>query len=200
MARDVAILVHGFNVWDGGKSTVGKLKGYFYDVGVNCIVINYGWFGIGRTYVKNRRVARRVIEACNVVKMTDPDAKIILVGHSNGCAIIQKACEDYKKDIHVGVYINPALDATTTIAPAMKKLTVWHSPSDKPVWWSKWLPFHPWGEMGRVGYKGVHRPRVRSINKEHNFAVSSCTHSDVFSNEKLRFFGPIIVKNAINKL
>ena len=199
MENTVAILVHGFNVWDGGKSTVGKLKEYFQAEGVRCIVINYGWFGIGRTYVKNKRVAERVIEACNVVKMVDPMTRIILVGHSNGCAIIQKACNQYNKPVFKGVYINPALDAKTTVARSMSMLDVWYSPSDKPVRWSKWLPFHPWGEMGRIGYRGKHALRVCSINKEEMFEISSKTHSDVFSKKKLPFFGPLIVKSALDK-
>ena len=200
MANTVAILVHGFNVWDGGKATVGKLERYFMDAGVDCMVLKYGWFGIGRTYIKNRKVAARLIEACNVVKMTDPTAKIVLVGHSNGCAIIQKACEVYDGKVHRGVYINPALDKDTDIAKTMKGLTVWFSPSDKPVRWSKWLPFHPWGEMGCKGYGWEYEKRVNSINKETAFAVSSSSHSDVFSDKKLPFFGPLIVKNAITRL
>ena len=200
MENTVAILVHGFNVWDGGKSTVGRLKEYFQAEGVRCIVINYGWFGIGRTYIKNGKVADRVIEACNVVKMVDPETRIILVGHSNGCAIIHNACGRYWARVHQGVYINPALDVDATIRHSMGKLTVWYSPSDKPVRWSKWLPFHPWGEMGRIGYHGKQAHRVCSINKEDLFEVSSRTHSDVFSKRKLPFFGPLIVKNALSSL
>ena len=30
-----------------------------------------------------------------------------------------------------------------------------HNEGDNTVWWSKWLPFHPWGDMGQKGYRGI---------------------------------------------
>ena len=193
----IAILVHGFNVWDGGRATVGKLRPFFADSKIPYLMVNYGWFGIGRTYLKNRKIARKVAYACKTAKLMEPGKPIILVGHSNGCAIIYQACKYFGAEVDKAVFINPALDKHVDIPDNLAKLDVWYSPSDKPVKWSKWLPFHPWGEMGRVGYKGPSTDKVRSFNKETAYPVSSAAHSDVFSVENLPFFGPLIVKEAL---
>lgn len=193
----IAILVHGFNVWDGGRATVGKLRPFFANSKIPYLMVNYGWFGIGRTYIKNRKVAKKVANACKTAKIMEPNKTIILVGHSNGCAIIYQACKRYGAEVDKLVFINPALDKDVAIPEGVGSVDVWYSPSDKPVKWSKYLPFHPWGEMGRVGYVGPRDARVRSFDKETSFKVSSSEHSDVFSIEKLPYFGPLIVERAL---
>ena len=93
------------------------------------------------------------------------------------------------------VFINPALNTKgkkTRIGSTVQRVHVWHSPSDKAVRVARWIPFHPWGRMGAVGYKGKD-PRYVNFDKENDFDLSSSTHGDVFDNEKLEFFGPRIV-------
>lgn len=190
----LVILVHGFNVWDGGRATVGKLRPFYAAHGIPYIMVNYGHFGLGETYWKNKKIAKKIAEACTNAKLSGN--KVILVGHSNGCAIIHQAAEKYGAEIHKAVYINPALDKDTEPAESMGALDVWHSPSDKPVKWSRKLPFHPWGEMGATGYIG-NSPKVYNINKEKNYPVRSKEHSDVFSVEKLPYFAPRIIGQSL---
>ncbi|KKL96041.1 hypothetical protein LCGC14_1848480, partial [marine sediment metagenome] len=68
----------------------------------------------------------------------------------------------------------------------------WHSPSDKALRVARWLPFHTWGRMGAVGYKGDD-PSYVNYNKEDDFERSSSLHGDVFDPPKLKYFGPLIV-------
>jgi len=191
----LVILVHGFNVWDWGRSTVGKLRPFYAAYRIPYIMVDYGHFGVGETYWKNKKIAKKLSIACTNAKLSG--YKIILVGHSNGCAIIHQAAEQFKAEIEKAVYINPALDKDADPALSMGSLDVWHSPSDKPVKWSRKLPFHPWGEMGSTGYIGE-SPKVRNYNKEEDHAVSSKEHSDVFSIELLPYFAPLIIGQSLS--
>jgi hypothetical protein len=187
-------LVHGFNVHDGGKETIGKLKDFFIADGYFANMVNYGWIGLGGVAIKNPKIARTLVD---IVGEGD-----IGVGHSNGCAILhQAACEGAKfKKL---VFINPALDVSRVVPPHVEEIHVWHSPSDGPVrTWSqveRFLPFiqtffnHPWGEMGAKGYVGED-PRYKNFNKESDFRMSSNAHSDMFDWDKISYFGREIVK------
>jgi len=199
MVTEIVILVHGFNVWDGGRATVGKLTPFFEDRGAMVSVVNYGWFGIGRTYVKNKKVAKKLSKRINLLQFKHPRAKIVLVGHSNGCAIINEAANAFSLCAEKAVYINPALNANTKKPSFIKKLDVWYSSSDRAVKWSRWLPFHPWGTMGAVGYIGTDQT-VRNFDKQNKWEPnSSSRHSDVFKKKKLKFFGPLIISKSLNR-
>lgn len=189
-------LVHGFNVWDGGKQSVGLLEHFFLAENYFTTIVNYGWIGLGGVALKNPKVSKKL---CNIVKVGD-----IGIGHSNGCAILhQAACDGapFKKLI----FINPALDSTATL-PAdstVEEIHVWHSPSDGPVrLWrgvEKYVPFvqsvmhHPWGAMGAYGYEGEDS-RYVNFNKEENYEMVSKAHSDMFEWDKVGYFGREIVK------
>lgn len=121
---------------------------------------------------------------------------IVAVGHSNGCAIIHRATTLYDASISRCIYINPALKKDLAPALQVDRFDVWHSPDDKPVKWSKWLPkseARPWGEMGAVGYTGSDK-RGFNHNKQDDFPVVSREHSDMFDVDKLAYFGPIACK------
>ena len=193
----LVILVHGFNVWDGGRATVGKLRPFLSQLGVPYIVLNYGHVGLIRTRLKNRAIAKRL--AASLRTALAAGQRPIVVGHSNGCAIIHLALAQmaWREQVEA-TYINPALRKDAAMAPSLKRLVVWHSPSDKPVRWSKWLPTsnaRPWGEMGATGYTG-NDSRVVNHNKE-SMAPPSASHSDVFSVELLPFYGPLIAGDVV---
>lgn len=193
----IAILIHGFNVWDGGVATVGKLRPFFADLAVPYVMVNYGHFGIIETRLKNRKIARRVARA--VTNARSGNYQVIVVGHSNGCAIAHLAAEEYGAQIDRAVYINPALEEHIGPPVGIRSLHVWHSPSDRPVKWAEWLPgcnARPWGEMGATGYIG-RDDRVENFNKEQDFTVSSSGHSDMFSIEQIGYFGPIVAARAV---
>ena len=201
MRRPLAILVHGFNVWDGGRATVGKLRPFLSARDIPFISINYGHVGLIGTRLKNNKIARRVANAVRTA--TAAGYRPVLIGHSNGCAIIHLALGLLSLEGRLcplraclvdAIYINPALRKSPQVYKTVKRLMVWHSPSDKPVRWSKWLPrsnARPWGEMGATGFVG-HDERVTNHNKE-LMTPPSKSHSDLFSAELLPFYGPLVV-------
>lgn len=199
VSKPMAILVHGFNVWDGGRATVGKLRPFLSARDVPYISINYGHVGLIGTRLKNNKIAMRVAES--VCTAAEAGHRPVVIGHSNGCAIIHLAM-NLVDSVWPGavdlIYINPALEKSARVSAAAGRLDVWHSPSDRPVRWSKWLPrssARPWGEMGAVGFVG-HDPRVTNHNKE-LMTPSSKGHSDLFSAELLPFYGPLVVSGVV---
>lgn len=196
MKKPLPILTHGFNVWDGGRATVGKLRPFLSALDIPYVAVNYGHVGLLGTRLKNRKIAGRVAEAVGTA--IDSGFRPVLIGHSNGCSINHLALQQIAAERSVdAIYINPALKDGIEIAPAVAKLAVWHSPSDKPVRWSKWLlasNARPWGEMGAIGYTGGDT-RVRNYNKE-RMTPPSTGHSDLFSDALLPFYGPLIARSV----
>lgn len=189
------LLIHGYNVWDKGDTTVGELRGYYAAEGCPYHILKYGHFGLWDTRTKNDDVARQA-----TAFITNADRPVIVVGHSNGAAIIYLAMKLYgAKPAHV-VLVNPALVRNLRMPEQCPSVDIWHSPSDAPVKWAKWLPstqMRPWGDMGAYGPSYTDDPRLNVINKEHEFAVSSKEHSDAFRTELLSFFGPLIVNESL---
>ena len=199
--QPIVLLIHGYNVFNPEK-TVGKLRTFFETRGCPTIMIDYGHTGLIETRFKNPKIAKKIAGIINAIKQSEPNRRIILVGHSNGCAIIHIATNDFKAAADEVVYINPALEKHLSPGNNVKHCSVWHSPSDKPVKWArrlskiipkKWFNARPWGEMGAVGYMGQDE-RVTNFNKEDDFLLSSNAHSDVFDWELMPFFGDLIVE------
>lgn len=177
-------LVHGFNVKDEGARSVSKLAKYFEEAGYQPKLFRYGWTGLLGVRFFDKRFAQLLKDAA--------ETGDYVVGHSNGCCIAHLATQMGAPFTRM-VYINPALNRDAPLAKQVGYLDVWHSPSDQPVKWSRLLPFHRWGDMGAVGYCGKYDPRIRNFDKEHNFKISSSTHSDIFEPHKLSFFAPLII-------
>ena len=102
------------------------------------------------------------------------------VGHSNGCAILAEACK-YTKNIKNLVLINPALDSDFVFPENIDKIIIYHNKNDEVVTCSKFIPWHVWGEMGRVGYTGSDH-RVTNVETNKMFGVSG--HSGVFDKSR----------------
>jgi len=188
----VAVLVHGF-ASKGGKGSTDLLRPYFEDAGYQVAELDYRWTGLIGVRTCNKKLAQSWAGWCRIVASYADE--IIGVGHSNGCAILRAS-------VWLGapftqlVFINPALNTKgkkTRLGPLVKSVHVWHSPSDRAVRIARFLPRHPWGRMGAIGYKG-NDPRYLNYNKQRDFKVSSRSHSDIFHDEKLAFFGPLIVE------
>lgn len=179
------ILIHGFNVRDEGDRTVGALAPFLESAGFHVKRPRYGWRGLLGVRYLNETFSQLIAD------LSEPGD--ILIGHSNGCAIAVEAAEKSTHEFARLVLINPALDSDHLFPANIRRIDVWHSPSDGPVRFAKFLPWHSWGDMGAVGYRGLYDPRVRSYNKENGFKVSSDSHSDVFEPGKIEFFGPLIV-------
>lgn len=183
------ILLHGFNVCDEGQRSVGRLAPYFTQAGFVVKRPRYGWLGLLGVRLMNRRFARLIAD------MSEPGD--IVVAHSNGCAIAFQAATEFHAEFAQLVFINPALDADCEFPPQISHVHIWHSPGDSPVAWSKLLPWHAWGDMGAVGYRGRPTPRVHCYDKQNDFPVSSRSHSDIFEPENLSYFAPIVLSQVL---
>jgi hypothetical protein len=180
--------VHGaFNFRGGGVISTDLFRPYFEDAGFIFKERDYGFRGVIMAQLFNERTAKKL---ASVVEDGD-----IGIGHSNGCDILVRAARNGAKFSQL-ILINPALDADTDFPSHIKRIHVWHSPSDKPVQVARWLPFNHWGEMGSTGFTGYNM-RVINYNKEEDFEISSNEHSDIFEPEKLAYFGPIVVERVV---
>jgi hypothetical protein len=172
-------IVHGFNVSDGGKNTTDGLMSYIKAAGWRPEPIDYGWFGLIQVRLCKGGVAE-IIKAA--ARKGD-----IGIGHSNGCAILMEAAQRGAQFTGL-VLINPALDEDCKAPPQVRWIHVYHNREDSPVKWSRILLLHPWGAMGRHGYRG----------KDERYTNFDCYpdvkgHSDIFT--KLETWGPRIVRN-----
>lgn len=144
------ILVHGFNVSDKGAGTTGRLAELLRKDFNKFEVIEFapGWRGLLGVRLNNKRLAQQLAQ-----KIQPND---ILIGHSDGCNLLDKALHElsslYPAKVKL-VYINPALDRDTALSSIVERCLVFHTESDRVVWLSRFLAFHPWGEMGMKGYK-----------------------------------------------
>ena len=191
--KPVALLVHGFNVSDGGARTTDKLRPYLETAGYHVAELDYNWTGLIGVRMCNKRLAKVIARMTHLVP-----GKLIAIGHSNGCAILQAASMMGAKFDQL-VFINPALNASAKVGEQVRYVHVWHSPSDTVVKIAKWLPFHKWGNMGAVGYTGTD-PRFFNYNKEaerwrypDGTQAKSKKHSDVFKQPLLGFYAGRII-------
>lgn len=159
------VLCHGFNVKDGGKETLDNLIPHLpLD---NIQQADYGYFNLLAVRYFNDNIA-------TVIAGMAAD-KSIGIGHSNGCAILVKAARLTSK-IKRLVLINPALDDDTEFPAHLERIDVFHNWSDYLVTSAKFLLFHEWGEMGRVGYVGEDK---RVFNHETIALFGVHGHSDL---------------------
>jgi hypothetical protein len=167
---DCYIFVHGFNVHDGGKSTIDTLKPYFKTD--NVLEADYGWIGLLGVKVFGRKIAKVI------AGMTPQGA--IGIGHSNGCMELIRACE-YGAPFKQLILINPALDRDIKIPLQVQRVDVLHNMTDHVVTVSRLYPVRYWGDLGRVGYHGKDK-RVFNHETWRLFKVKG--HSAVFTKPK----------------
>ncbi len=188
--QKIAILVHGFNVKDSGAETIDTLKPYLKDAGYEIVEFDYNWTGVLRVRLCNGNLAKALASISHSYS-----GKIIAFGHSNGCAIINEAAHLGARFYRV-VYISPALDKNTRLAPHIDRACVWYSSTDYVVKLSRWLIGHSWGEMGATGYIGPDRRHFNYNKRTMCSAVCSSGHSDIFEFRKIKIFGPKIIEEA----
>lgn len=178
----IVVLVHGFNV-DDPELTVGGLGKDLRDRGHEVHKFCYGHAGFLDVRVANPNLAHALLSQIRSIKRLVPACDIIPVGHSNGCALIHKAAELQQECLfNRCVYISPALDRKAELPPLVSRCDVLFNGGDSVVSWSRWMPFHQWGDMGRTGYRGID---VRYNNHDCSDFVDG--HSDWFKPDKRGF-------------
>lgn len=160
------VLVHGFKVDDGGVKTVDTLIPFLPEHEI--FQADYGWLGFFGVRVYSDTIAR-------VIAGMAPEGSIG-IGHSHGAAELIKACKFGAKFSQL-ILINPALDNDLEMPVGPDRIDVLHNSKDDVVIKAKYRPFHLWGDMGRVGYKGTDK-RVHNHETRRLFNVKG--HSAVF--------------------
>jgi len=180
-SRKDYFLLHGFNVRDGGKSTVGRLL----PVLPNAHIWPYGWLGLFGVRLFNGRIAKMLSAS-----LTDG---CVVIAHSNAAAIVQRALQlDGCPDIERIVLIRPALDANAVFGDKVERVDVFHHADDVPVSMSRFIPFHEWGSMGSTGYEGGEL-HVLNHDSARLFGEYAGHHS-AFANESFGVFSKYLVK------
>jgi len=167
-----AVLVHGFNVRDGGANTVDKFASELRELGwsVDLDDARYGYWSLWAIYFGfKRNVVRRLMKAFR-------DADLIIT-HSNGASFANKALNEMVPRIdgkRLLVHFSPALNRKTDIPYSIDYQWVFHTRRDWTVRLSSYLPCLPWGRMGSHGYKG------KGPNKNMDNTPTMSKHSNWF--------------------
>lgn len=191
--KKVAILIHGFNVINAGRTTTGKLRPFLLAAGYEVDEITYKFWpiinGLINTHTKNDKVAQSLVDKCQ--QYQEDEYEITVIGHSNGCTITYLA--SYKTLIDKIVFINPALERNK--APfCINKYIVYYSNGDianRLGGYLNWLipgdeMNRPWGQMGTYGpnYKS---DIMETVNEE-VLLNKKIGHSDVFKKQNISIF------------
>jgi len=169
------ILLHGFNVKDGGTDTIDTLQPMLKEEGYEIEEFDYGFLGLIMVRFRTKFIASML------KKMAKPDDYVI--AHSHGCAITAKAMEQGAQFNKV-TFIHPALNNKWEIPEldSVKRITVYYCEKDIATWAAKLLRWfsplrllkkkHFWGAMGSTGPRSQDRRWV-GINDGHS-------HSGIF--------------------
>lgn len=173
------VLLHG--IWSSGKHDVERMRAAFESAGFNVILFDDKVKGFFASTFGNDRDAKRLARVAPVGST--------VVGHSNAAVVIQRASTKHGAMFKQAVLISPALDNEAVFGPNLERVIVLYSKYDLAVQFAQWIPFHPYGNMGAVGYKGTDR-RVESYDKMGDFEMKSWSHfADLFyDDEKLEYF------------
>lgn len=169
------ILVHGFNVSDGGKGSIDKLIPGLEARGYEVVQFDYGYLDLFLVRLRTDFISKALYD---IVKPNDS-----IICHSHGCALAAKAMEKGAKFNKV-VFIHPALENDWKIPNefSLNKLTVLYSQKDLATFAAgllhKFSPLnwlfgkHFWGNMGTIG-PTTYDTRICSINDNRH-------HSQIF--------------------
>lgn len=205
----VVLMIHGINVTDAGAGTTAKFlhllptQKYAPHLKIWGEVVGYRWVGLPS--LTNKRIAKYL--AKRISYHASNGKKVAVIGHSNGCAIMDMASRlGAKQYAHMYSYLNPAL--RSNLAPIkVQSFHVWHTQDDDVVSWAKiisWLTFYqfnarPWGDMGKRGYNGKsHRARNIEYSDRHIFNPVGSGHSGIFNH--FDYFGELVLIGCIKEL
>ena len=170
------VLVHGFNVSDGGKNTVDKLALHLEAMGhtVDKDTADYGLHNLIMVRFFYRKAVKRIANA-----IENADA---VITHSNGANYTMKAMRKVRSMAQV-VHLSPALNSKVKVPSSISRMFVFRTRNDSAVKWARWLFNHPWGAMGARGYRGKD---MRVFNYDYTNRVKG--HSDWFIEANAKFF------------
>lgn len=168
------VLIHGVRLKSKEKNELKRLAPAFREAGFSVIVPSYGYmpaFLVGLFQWLDNRIADSM---ASFICEND-----ILLGHSNGGTLVYLISQQVR--LRGAILVNAALEVNDV--PNAQFVHVYYNNGDIVAKLSSIIPFHPWGEMGGVGYQG-NDPRVLNIdqaNPPHPDLPSLDGHSDIFN-------------------
>jgi len=181
MSAGKVVLIHGFNLKDGGAKTTDQLENFIgaagYDVDID--EADYGFWSLWQIlWLKGKARTAVIYRIARAIEKAD-----IIIGHSNGANFGTQALEilpeEFRNTKKV-IWISGALDTKTPIPASVESLLVLYTPHDFWVKLSTYLPLNPWGRMGARGYLGGN-PKANNLMDD-----SVKRHSDWFKKRHLR--------------
>jgi hypothetical protein len=178
-------LIHGIHTQ--GASPVQGLIPYLRTAGFDVRYPDYGWIAGVET-----RIANPII--CGSLRpYIAPDD--IVIGHSNGCAIIYDMLRGGLK-VAGAAFINAALEQS--IQPLAPWIDVFFNLGDEITEAAKigaaiGVTDSAWGEMGHAGYSGSD-PSIRNYNCGATSGMPVVWgHSDFFTPANLTYWAPFLI-------
>ena len=163
------LLEHGFNVKDGGASTIDPLKAPLEAFGheVDAESGDYGYFNLFDVLFKKHRA---IMQLASILPRYD-----VVIAHSNGANFTLKALQYvFLKRSIVCIFLSPAIPTRAKFPESVKRAWIFYSRTDRGVWLSGWLPKRwGWGRAGNKGYLGTDE-RVTGLD----FTDIIADHSD----------------------
>lgn len=178
---------HGFNVGDGGASTLDQLDPWLAEDGRRVI----DWDRKKEFLIDARVTADNVAgAAADYIRQQveyEPEVVVSAVGHSHGCNIIRMLSRQPGVALTHAVLLNPAIRVDADIRA--RHVWCFHASHDAAVLASlalralpwNWFWKHPWGAAGRWGMETKGRPHVHNIDLEALLpGLTKVGHSDAF--------------------
>lgn len=192
-------LIHGIHT-GFNNPTVPGLVPVLESTGIQVMHPDYGYILAAET----RRINPMV------VGLLKPyiDTGDVLIGHSNGCAVIYDLLMELVKTsvkVRGVVFINAALSERVRLPEEIEWCDVYYNHGDTVTEIAKlaeWIGTAPrcWGEMGHVGYVGADA-RVTNIDCGNTPDMPKVDgHSDLFTAANLPLWGAFIKGRILSKL
>ena len=191
-------VVHGI-LTPVGASGLLQVVPYLRQAGFDVRVPDYGLVTAVETRIANPLIVR------TLRPYVEPGD--VYIGHSNGCAIGYELMTG-GAGLAGAVFLNAALERTVT-TPERTWLDVYYNTGDEATVAAiaaerLGLSDTVWGDMGHAGYLGSN-PAVTNIDCGKRSSVESIKagvedfpavsgHSDIFTPEKFKYWGPYIVQ------
>lgn len=142
-----------------------------------------------RTWTGTRNRRNQYLDAVRMINQL-PTQPVDVVAHSWGCMLACRMMELGGSDIFRNViFFAPAIDRDWVFPlKAFRRLYVIHNEQDRAVWAARmfFTGWHPWGDMGRVGYAGTD-PRVVNVKDDtERTAWEELMHGHYFANGHLK--------------
>lgn len=189
-------MIHGIHSPEG-HNNMSAFRPYIIKASPESTIVTlyqYGFMGFWRARWDNDCIARDLADIAAREARKDSPPEVWLT-HSNGAALAYLAVERYGAQPIMIVNVNPALDRNLS-AKAPRVETI-HSPGDRVVYLSRFLPLHIWGDQGRAGYNGQQLNTVNHDVRDFAEPMYYSGHSGLFSSVRAQAWADFIVKERI---